>query len=544
MDDLELNSRLEAQAAPPVPIAEPVPPSATDFTPARVVELVEQLRNDEAALRQREKQADDSLAVAHDLRLRYKELFDFAPDAYLVTDPSGLILETNHAASQLLGARKEFLEQKPLWFFILENCRRTFYIHLNELRHGLVTSCEWECVLKPYRQQTRDISLCPTVLRANNGELTAINWLLRDISSRTAVQRALWAEQYFNERLVDAAEAIILLTDGGGVILRASRFAGEMLAGGAANLQGMRWTRFLERPPERAQAEDLTYTALTGEIARGGVWSVLDVLGRRRYVDWSIRSLVADQGEVAYLVLGYDVTALHEAQQKALQAERLAAIGTMVTALAHESRNALQRTDACLERLRYRLKDQPEALDLVARAGEAQEQLGRLFEDIRVFAAPLRLRPEDCHLGELWREAWQHVHPMHPAKQGTLVENEACDLRVWGDRFRLIQVFRNLFDNSFAAAETAVEVRITAQELERGGRPVICLDICDNGSGMNAEARERIFSPFFSTRPHGTGLGMAIVRRILEAHGGQIDLLSSSPAGTEFRITLPRSTAP
>jgi hypothetical protein len=87
---------------------------------------------------------------------------------------------------------------------------------------------------------------------------------------------------------------------------------------------------------------------------------------------------------------------LKEAQKKALQAERLAAIGQMVAGLAHESRNALQRADACAERLRWRLQGQPEALDLVARIRQAQDDLRRLFDDVREYAAPIQLEPEVC----------------------------------------------------------------------------------------------------------------------------------------------------
>jgi signal transduction histidine kinase len=235
-------------------------------------------------------------------------------------------------------------------------------------------------------------------------------------------------------------------------------------------------------------------------------------------------------------------TEVPEAQKRALEAERLAAIGMMVAGLAHESRNALQRTSACLERLRFRLEDLPDALDLVDRAQQAQDQLSRLFEDLRAFAAPMRLKVEECAVADLWREAWQEVCSLHPGKTAQLAETIAQHPhRCQADRFRLIQVFRNLFDNAFAACEKDVKLRMTVEEIE-DGRTLRIL-VRDHGPGMSAEVQQRLFEPFFSTRLRGTGLGMTIARRIVGAHGGALTLVSTSPAGTEFSITLPTSPA-
>src|SRR5271165_4957489 len=93
----------------------------------------------------------------------------------------------------------------------------------------------------------------------------------------------------------------------------------------------------------------------------------------------------------AILTIGQDITYLKQAQQQALQAERLAAIGQMVAGLAHESRNALHRSQVCLEMLALEVEDRPEALNLIARLQMAQDDLYHLFEDVRSYAAPIHL---------------------------------------------------------------------------------------------------------------------------------------------------------
>src|SRR5439155_8137970 len=111
--------------------------------------------------------------------------------------------------------------------------------------------------------------------------------------------------------------------------------------------------------------------------------------GLRRTINWSSKALHRPGEEgTQILLVGHDITELQEAQRLGLQAERLAAVGQVSVGLAHEGRNALQRSQACLDRLGWRLKDQPEALDLLTRAHKAQNDLVVLFEEVREYAAP------------------------------------------------------------------------------------------------------------------------------------------------------------
>src|SRR5262249_45648065 len=154
------------------------------------------------------------------------------------------------------------------------------------------------------------------------------------------------------------------------------------------------------------------------------------------------------------------------------QAERLAVLGQMVAGLAHESRNALQRSQGCLERLRWQLQDRPEALDLVTRTERALDDLHRLFNDVGEYARPIPLERTMCNLAEIWREAWGHLAALHPNRPATLQE-AACgvDLSCNVDRFRLGQVFRNILENSFAACADAVLVGVSCVEADLDGWP-------------------------------------------------------------------------
>jgi signal transduction histidine kinase len=232
---------------------------------------------------------------------------------------------------------------------------------------------------------------------------------------------------------------------------------------------------------------------------------------------------------------------LRHAQQRALQAERLAAIGQVFTGLAHESRNALQRSQACLEMLARRVKDRPEALELIGRIQNAQNHLHRLYEEVRGYAAPLRVQYERVDLGDLLQQVWDHLEVARKERRTHLrQERPDLDLNCEVDRHGLEQIFRNLLENSLAACADPVLIEAHWSETHLEGQPSLRLALRDNGPGLTAEARQRIFEPFYTTKTQGTGLGMAIVQRIVEAHRGRIAVGADLKPGAEIVLDLPR----
>lgn len=236
-----------------------------------------------------------------------------------------------------------------------------------------------------------------------------------------------------------------------------------------------------------------------------------------------------------------DITERRRTQEKHLQTERLAAIGQMMTGLAHESGNALARSRACLEMLAWEVQDQPEAQDLIGRIQKAQDHLQQLYEEVRGYAAPMKLDREVWNLAGVWRQAWQNLCIQHKGRQATLHEEiagVALDCPV--DSFRLDQVFRNILENALAACSDPVEITVHCADTHLAGRPALQVSVRDNGPGLTPEQRHRIFEPFFTTKTKGTGLGMAIAKRIIEAHAGRITAGDGTGRGAEIIITLPR----
>jgi len=234
---------------------------------------------------------------------------------------------------------------------------------------------------------------------------------------------------------------------------------------------------------------------------------------------------------------------LLDARRQAVQSERLAAIGQMIAGLAHESRNALQRSQSCLEMLRMEVEDRPSALQLCDRVQKALDDLTRLFEDVRSYAAPIVLHRSQSELPNLWRRAWQDMEHRRREKQIQLLEQIDCsDSCCLVDSFAIAQVFRNLLENAVDVSPQGSSIFIHCREAMLRGQPACAVSVADQGPGIDPAHRPRIFEPFFTTKNKGTGLGLAIARRIVEAHGGRL-LLGNPPRGAEFIVVLPRSPA-
>ena len=165
----------------------------------------------------------------------------------------------------------------------------------------------------------------------------------------------------------------------------------------------------------------------------------------------------------------------------------------------------------------------------------------RLFDDLRGYAAPVKLDRRNCDLRDVVSEAWKSLESVRQGRDAELrIESDGdCFCRV--DPLQLEQVFRNVLENALAACQDPVA-------LEADVRPARCSSttdglrvvVHDNGPGLSAEQQSRAFEPFFTTKSRGTGLGMAITKRIVEAHGGKIDIKTAPEGGAVVVITLPR----
>ena len=377
------------------------------------------------------------------------------------------------------------------------------------------------------------------------------------------VENEMQAERLRGERkfrnLVEAAASMVLILWDDAEIAYLSPFAERIAGWGPEQVVGQSfWRTFVDPLPIEADRR-LWREALAEVPTEGRELPIHGQDGGDHWLIWNLRRLDDYEGRPATLAVGQDITEKRRADQRLVQAERLAAIGQTIAGLAHESRNALQRIHSCTEMLEFEVEDRPEAMALIRRSQQAQDDLTRLFDEVRSFAAPITLERAPCLASSVWREAWQLLNRERQGRRAELVEAiEQPEPLVSIDRFRLVQVFRNLFENSLAVCPDPGLLEVSCRTVAATGTPspgtpeagasadtpagpaVLEIRVHDNGPGLAPKAKAEVFEPFFTTKSKGTGLGMAIAKRILAAHGGSISLGDSSRPGAEFVLILPR----
>ncbi|HMC82973.1 MAG TPA: ATP-binding protein [Candidatus Polarisedimenticolia bacterium] len=224
------------------------------------------------------------------------------------------------------------------------------------------------------------------------------------------------------------------------------------------------------------------------------------------------------------------------------RAERAAAIGRLASAVAHEIRNPLNYVSLSVDHLRTAFPpgDGPRAAEFERSVAEIKEELHRvngLVTDFLNFGRPPRLRVQSCRVEEIFQEVLRLTSAR--ASQQGIAANMRVDpglptLRA--DPEGLRTCFLNLVSNAIQAMPRGGRLELEASRMKPD---VACLKVRDDGIGISDVDLERIFEPYFSTKEAGVGLGLAITQRIVQEHGGRIEVVSRVGEGTEFQIVLP-----
>ncbi len=364
-----------------------------------------------------------------------------------------------------------------------------------------------------------------------------------DITQRKQAEDSLRDREARLRSILETAVDGIITIDPQGIVQSINPAAEQMFGYGADEVIGRNVKMLMPAPFRDEHDRYLRNYLETGEKHIIGIGR--EVSGRRK--DGSTFALDLAVSEVhigtrrMFTGIVRDLTEQKDAEDRALRAERLAAIGQTVAGLAHESRNAFQRSQACLEMLAMDLEGQPDQLELVARIQRALDHLHHLYEEVRDYASPIKLDLQPCDLAHVWRDAWAHLEVLRKSKSVDLHESIAgVDLTCSVDWFAMGQVFRNILENAVSACPNPGRIEIIGTESSIFGQSAIQVAIRDNGPGISPDARDRIFDAFFTTKTKGTGLGMAIANRIVEAHGGRI-AVGDGGEGAEILVMLPRT---
>lgn len=238
-----------------------------------------------------------------------------------------------------------------------------------------------------------------------------------------------------------------------------------------------------------------------------------------------------------YAILFRDLTEVQRLKSEVERNRRLAAIGSLAAGVAHEIRNPLSSIKGFATYLRERYRDNPEDQQVTDIMIQEVERLNRVIGQLLEFSRPLTLNRKVAAIEPILRHTLKMVEAQAQEKGVALMtdfSNPVPDLFL--DTDKMTQVFLNLTLNALNAMEKGGTLSLT---LAQPDAQSVRVEISDTGTGIGKEELGRIFDPYFTTRASGTGLGLPIAQRIVEAHGGEIRVSSELGKGTVFSVLLP-----
>lgn len=367
-------------------------------------------------------------------------------------------------------------------------------------------------------------------------------------AERLELQRDLERSEALYREVVDTVSALIFGIDHQGVIRMCNAAAAETLGVPRQKLCGRACGEFMVSDGAREVLREALRQVRAGMRMADLELPLLTHEGTERLVRFSLSQMDLGRSyDVMVLAVGVDMTDRLELERRAAEAQAMASMATLTAGLAHEVRNPLNAATLQLQLLARQVGKLPDALRdrFSQRVGIVELELSRLtklLDDFLKLARPQRLEMQPVDLAQLMRDL-QRVHGVAARDRGVALHLDLAEEAVLaeGDAGMLRQVLVNLLNNSLEAVGSGGRITLRCMVQGRGR---VAFELQDDGAGIPDEVRSRLFTPFVTTKAAGTGLGLTIVKRIVDRHGGTISVHSHQGRGTSIRVVLPRSLRP
>ena len=270
--------------------------------------------------------------------------------------------------------------------------------------------------------------------------------------------------------------------------------------------------------------------------AMPGAMELVSKSGRRVPVNEK-DSVIADRDghRLGYVKTFQDLSELSALREQVRQIDRLAAIGEMAATVAHEIRNPLGGIRGFASFLAQDTPEHDPRHRLVEKILSGVGSLEKVVSGLLEYTRPVELKLAPTSCASIAQAAMRYME--YDPSRITIFTEVDPDLRVLADADRIRQVLMNVVLNAVQSITGRGEIRIAAEADET----VVHLTVQDTGCGMDEEQLNQIFSPFFTTKEKGTGLGMAVSQKIVDGHGGALSAHSEPGRGTRVAIQLPRA---
>lgn len=363
---------------------------------------------------------------------------------------------------------------------------------------------------------------------------TATVFFILVVQNSYLVQRTLDRMTSYTQYVVESMANGLISLDANGVV--------TTINPAAAELTGI----------PKAKARGLSFDSLLSEYAdeiRSVLWDDNTILNReieyerpdgsRIPMSLSATQVKDSSGtRLGAVVLLNDLREIRELNERARRAEHLASIGRMAATVAHEIRNPLSAIRGLAQYFATNAQDSdPEERSYAETIVSESDRLNTVVSELLDYARPLELNLEETHIDALFDDTIRAIALETEEKCIEVEQNIEPDIPIIQlDRDRLLQILLNLTQNSIAAMPNGGKLVLRAKWFTKSQS--IQLTVEDTGEGISEQDIPRLFEPFFTTRTHGTGLGLTIVHKIIDAYNGKIEVHSEEGKGTKVILTI------
>jgi PAS domain S-box-containing protein len=456
-----------------------------------------------------------------------------APNAMIMVDREGRIVLANAQTEKLFGYPRTELLGQSIEMLVPERfrakhpgLRRDFFGHPQTRSMG--AGRDLYGLRKDGVEVPVEIGLNPLQTKEGSFVLAAIV----DITERKR------AEEKFRLAVESAPNAMLMVDDRGLIVLanaQAERLFGftrkELLG---QSIEMLVPTRFRGGHPEHRA--DFHAAPGTRPMGAGRDLFAVRKDGTEVPVEIGLNPIKTDEGSFV-LAAVVDLTAFKRMQAEVVRTQNLAALGEMAATVAHEVKNPLAAISGPLQILADDLKSDDPRKGLMKEILGQVRRLDGTVRSLLTFAKPTTPKRQPILLREFLDRMTRLAAEHHLSRDVRIAQEGPADLALLADPSLLEQVFWNLILNAADAMKGAGEIRVNS----RASADVVEMTVTDTGAGIAPELLGRLFRPFVTTKTSGTGLGLALCRKIVEAHHGSIGIASEPGRGTTVTLRFPNT---
>ncbi len=462
-------------------------------------------------------------------------LVDSSDDAIFTKDLDGNILTWNHGAEVLYGYGADEIVGRSVGVLVPPGFPDEISGILRKIKAGERVR-HYETVRRTKQGARLDVSLSISPLRDEGGTVIGASTIARDITAQKRDVERLRESEARLRSIVEAAVDGIVVIDARGTI-EAFNPGAERLFGYRADEMIGRSVNELMPAPYRDEHDGYIARYLqTGDAHIIGIGREVSAQ-RKDGSTFPVHLSVGEMslaGERKFTGILHDLSSRVQMEERLREQAALVRLGEMAAVIAHEVKNPLAAVRGAIQVIGNRLpaggRESAVVADIIARL----DTLNQLVKDLLLFARPPQPQLHALDV-RLVLQATASLLSQDAAHAGVHVTIEGSAPPILADAELLKIVFINLFANSAQAMKGHGEIRVTVAP-DNGSCAVV---VGDEGPGIPEHIRDRLFTPFVTTKARGTGLGLSTVKRLVEAHHGRIQAESPASGGTRMTIRLP-----